>query len=491
MRALVFADRSATALAPLDKQYAVAMLPMAGKELILYRLEELVAAGVLDILFVLSEHADKFELLLGHGERWGARFHFALSRGAEAPSLLWPRIRYAKDEPLLVLRGDLLRSPCVAEFLRDAQGRAGTLIRGEAADPRASLLLLRPGVQAPGPLLDLLHWASPVETAADAVVPLADGDLNLISDLRAYHRANLDIVGKRFRGLSPAGREVALGLIAGRRAMVSPRSLKQGQAYVGDQSRVSPEAELIGDVMIAREVVVDRAATLRDSVVLPHSYVGELVDLNNAIVASDILIRVDTGAVVKISDAFLLGRLSSDGTPREGPRNRDRIAGLLLLLLSLPLWPLAVLAAALAMRGTGAKLSRTEMLIGNRGPSPATTDEADRTFFTWRFNTGIPVLALLPRILSVITGDLRLVGVMPLTPQQSAARTEEWQRVRDRAPVGLIGPTQLTLPADAPLDERLMSDAFYAGQTAAFKDLRYLWQGALAFFSGQAWQRGA
>jgi hypothetical protein len=202
-----------------------------------------------------------------------------------------------------------------------------------------------------------------------------------------------------------------------------------------------------------------------------------------------VLIRVDTGAVLKISDAFLLGRLGGDGGAREGPRNRDRIAGVLLLLMSLPLWPLALLAAALSMPRDGTKLLRAEMLIGNRRSSLPATSESDRAFFTSRFNTRIPVLAMLPRILAVISGDLRLVGVMPLTPRQSESRTEEWQRVRDAAPVGLIGPTQLTLPADAPLDECLMSDAFYAGQSGLFKDLRYLWQGVLAFFSGQAWQR--
>ena len=495
MRAVVFADRSGDALAPLDKHYAIASLPIAGKELILYSLEELIGAGVLDILFVLSDHADKLEELLGRGERWGARFRFVLSRGAEAPSAVWRRIKHT-DEPLLVLRGDVLRSPCVGRFLSDAQGQAGTIVHGRAADPRASLLLLRAGAAAAGSLLDQLAWdggGAGRDDAADAPteaeIPLADGDVNLIDDLPAFHRANLDLVAKRFRGLQPAGREVALGLIAGRHAVVSPRSLKQGQAYVGEQSRVSPEAELIGEVMIARDVVIDRAATIFDSVVLPHSYVGELVEVSNAIIATDVLIRVDTGAVLKISDAFLLGRLGGDGVAREGPRTRDRIVGVLLLLLSLPLWPLALVAAALAMPRHGAKLGHAEMLLGNRRSSLPAASESDRAFFTWRFNTRIPVLAMLPRILAVINGDLRLVGVMPLTPRQSESRTEEWQRVRDGAPVGLIGPTQLTLPADAPLDECLMSDAFYAGQSGLFKDLRYLWQGVRAFFSSQAWQR--
>jgi len=503
MRAVVFADRSAAALAPLDKHYTIASLPMAGKELILYSVEELIGAGVLHILFVLSDHADKLEELLGRGERWGAQFRVVLSRGAEAPSAVWPRIKHA-DEPVLVLRGDVLRSPCIGRFLSDAQGQAGNLIHGCAADPRASLVLLRAGAAEAGPLLDKLAWESgsgesgPLGAsragAADmpkAEIPLADGDLSLIDDLRSFHRANLDLVAKRFRGLQPDGREVALGLVTGRHAVVSPRSLKQGQAYIGEQSRVSPEAELIGEVMIARNVVVDRAATIFDSVVLPHSYVGELVEVGNAIVATDVLIRVDTGAVLKISDAFLLGRLGGDGGAPDGPRNRDRVAGVLLLMLSLPLWPLALFAAALAMPRDGTKLLRAEMLIGNARSSLPALPKSDGAFSTRRFNTRIPVLAMLPRILAVINGDLRLVGVMPLTPQQSESRTEEWQRVRDAAPVGLIGPTQLTLPADATLDECLMSDAFYAGRSGLFKNLRYLWLGVLAFFSRQAWQRVA
>jgi hypothetical protein len=273
--------------------------------------------------------------------------------------------------------------------------------------------------------------------------------------------------------------------------MVSPRSLKQGQAYVGDNSRVSPQAELIGEVMIADNVVVDRAATIYDSVILPHSYVGELVEIGNAIVSMDLLVRVDTGAVLNVSDAFLLGRLSGEQRAPEGPAGLDRAAGVALLLLSLPLWPVALAASALAQPRGGGKLTHTEMLIGNRRREHPTTTASERAFFSRRFNTAIPVLSLLPRILAVVRGDLRLIGVSALTPRESEARTEDWQHVRDTAPVGLIGPTQLTLPPGAPLEERLMSDAFYAGQAQRGGDLRYLWQGLAALFRARTWQRSA
>jgi NDP-sugar pyrophosphorylase family protein len=492
MRALVFLDRPGAALAPLDQQYAPALLPLADKPLVLHRLEEIIGAGVTECIFVLAEHADRLENLLGGGERWGGRFRYALSRGGEAPSQVWPRIKLDGDQPLLALRADLLVGPCIMRFLDHAQGMAGTTVLGAAADPRASLLLLRAGHPGAGPLLELLHWPRPAAAAVEHVVDLGDVAVNPIDSLGEYHRASRDLVAGRLPGLAASGREVALGLTAGRRAAVVARSLKQGQAYVGENSRVSADAELLGEVVIARDVVVDRGATIADSVILPHSYIGELVEVSNAIVAHDVLVRVDTGAVLKVADAFLLGRLGGAAHGPEGPRLLDRGVGVLLLLLSLPLWLLASAAAALEL-ATGSRLLRREMLIGNRlkasHQGEPLVGDAERAFPAWRFATGIPVLATLPRVLALVSGDLRLVGVSPLTPQESKARTEEWQRARDRAPVGLIGPTQLTLPADAPSDERLMSDAFYAGQRSALGDLRWLWVGLLGLFSRRAWQR--
>jgi hypothetical protein len=580
--ALIFADRSAAGLAPLDRRYARPLLPVAGKELILYTVEELIGAGITDCTFVLSQQAGQIERLLGDGQRWGARFRFMLSRGDEAPSALWSRLRVAAQAQWLLLRGDLVRTPVAANFLASAQALAGRCVQGVADDARASLLLLRPGDDTDTdrlrPVLDVLgpqtaaaraigdtaarpplaapaigsaaaparhaSAAAPEPTraprsaeasaAAAAVVAgeagaarsaaaksdaaqaatapgpdpthclaLPHGDLRLLDDLADYHRANLDLVAGRVRGLSPAGRELAVGLIAGRRAQVQPRSLRAGRAYVGDNSRVHASAELRGGVVVARDVIVDRDAILTDSVILPHSYVGERVEVTNAIISGNQLIRVDSGAVLQITDAFLLSEL---GPGRAAARASwsHRIAGVLLLLLSLPLWPLALAAAALGRSAPASapppsadaapdqrrqpRLWRTERLLGNRRRMLASAAAPDASFRCLRFNTSAPVLAQLPRLFAVISGHLRLIGVAPLTPQESSVRTEDWQRVRDQAPVGLLGPTQLLLPADAPLDERLMSDAFYAGQRSTLKDTRWLWVGLLTLFTPRAWR---
>lgn len=104
------------------------------------------------------------------------------------------------------------------------------------------------------------------------------------------------------------------------------------------------------------------------------------------------------------------------------------------------------------------------------------------------WTTPIPLLRHLPRVLAVIRGDLRLVGVSPLTPEEEAGRDEDWQRVRDGAPVGLLGPTQLNLGDAAPLEERLLSDAFYVRDQGPASTLRLLLGAVARVFGRGAWQ---
>lgn len=484
LRALVFADRLGDELQPLTETLSVPLLPVVGKELLIYTIEELVAAGCRELIVVAAAHGDqRGASSLGDGARWGIRIRYVLSVGEEAPSAVRARLNLSDGDSLLVLRGDLLRSPAVRAFLDWADNTPGDFCVCSPGDRRGSLILIPRGCGDEAALLDILDWRRPAPLPDINRCALADFCCEPMDDLVGFHRANLDLLGGRIPGLAASGRTVALGLIADRRAQVSPRSLKQGQAYVGADTRVHAEAEFLGEVVVGANVIVDRGATVRDSVILPATYVGELLDIGNAIVAGNRLLRVDTGAHLMLSEAFLLGDLGTQGE-RARRSYWDRIAGLLLLLLSLPLWPLAIAAAALSGRRP---LLARRVLIGNRAQAPTSSLPAGG-FVDRVWATRIPVLRHLPRLLAVIRGDLRLVGVSPLTSQEFAGRDEDWQRVRDRAPVGLVGPTQLQLGDHAPLEERLMSDAFYTRDQGLASSLRLLLGAAAMIFTGEAWR---
>jgi NDP-sugar pyrophosphorylase family protein len=497
MRALVFADRQGTALAPLTDQVPLALLPVAGKEVLVHCIEDLVGAGVRELVVVVSALADQIEATIGDGRRWGVLIRYVLSRGEEDPAAVWRRLSLSEDLPLLALRGDVLRTPAVAGFFDQAQGCPGTILAAIPDDPRGGLVLLRTPTDTLmgnghglSRALRLLNWSAPGsgEALSEPIqaLPMHAVTFNLLSDIPAYHRANRDVVAGRFPGIALPGRLVALGLTLGPRARVVPKSLKQGVAFVGANSKVHPEAELLGEVVIGDEVVVDRRATIRDSVILSRTYVGELVEVANAVVASNLLIRVDTGAVLHISDTLLLADLAKGGIGGVVARSLDRFLGLLLLALSLPLWPLA---AAMAYREIGARpLLGSRDYLGNLAASPSAEGGGLVPVELRHWRTSVPVLRSLPWLIAVVRGNLRLVGVSPLTPDESAARSEDWQFVRDGAPVGLFGPTQFNLPANAPIEERLLSDAFYARQRGWLSDLGFLWQGLKRLFSAEAWR---
>ena len=511
MRALVFADRQGAELAPLTENLPLALLPLGGKEVLVHCVEDLIQAGIREVVIVVSAHADQIEAALGDGRRWGGRFRYVLSRGEEDPLAIWRRLNLGEDQPLLALRGDVLRTPVVAAFLELVQGAARLTLSAAWGDPRGGLVWLGPSlgltvnpvqggssdgaepVAAPE-LLSKLHWAASAASAPDhalspltGVIHLEGTRVNLLASIVDYHRANRDLVAGRLPGVTLPGRMSALGLTLGPRARVSPKSLKQGVAFVGANSRIHPEAELLGEVVIGEEVVVDRGATIRDSVILSQTYVGEWLEVTNAVVAPNLLVRVDTGAVLRISDAFLLGNLAEGGGDGALARGFDRFLGLWLLALSLPLWPLAALMAALEARA-GPLMAAGEYW-GHRRPHLSVSGDAARPLTLRHWQTAIPVLRKLPWLLAVVRGDLRLVGVSPLTPAESGARSEDWQFVRDGAPVGLFGPTQFSLPDHAPIEERLLSDAFYARQRTWLRDKAFLWQGLKLLFSAEAWQR--
>ncbi|MFO1424548.1 MAG: NDP-sugar synthase [Candidatus Competibacteraceae bacterium] len=483
MQALIFADRLGRELEPLTERTCVALLPVVGKRVLEHTLEALVAAGVREAVVAISPFADQVRAVIGDGSRWGMRLDYVLTQGEEDPDAMVERYQNRIQAEVLVLRGDVLRGAALGEFLRRAGEIGGPIVLGRAVDAPISLCLNR---AAGRDGLEPLCWTREPRTPGSAwpVVELPTGALNRLDSLAAYHRANLDAAAGRFPGLIVPGRQVALGLTVGLRSKVSPRSLRQGIAFVGRNCRIEPSAAFHGEVVIANRVIVDRHVILRDSVILSDTYIGELLEVQNAIVWGNHLIRVDTGAVLPVIETFLLADLRQvtlSGTLAE-PLNR--VLGALLLAVSLPLWPLALIAALVS--NTTAPLRETR-LRGNRLEFDEFGARRRRAFVAREWATTIPVLRHLPRLLAVVSGDLRLVGVEPLTPEQVEDRLEEWEQVGDQAPAGLIGPTQLTLPADAPREERLLSDAFYARQRSTGRDLRYLLQGLAALFTRRAW----
>jgi len=482
MRVIILADRLGRELPPLCDSTCPALLPLAGKPVLEHALDLLAAAGLKKAVVVIGPFAEQIRAFLGDGRRWGMAFDYWATRGEEEPAAVLAQLSKAPGDTLF-LRGDMLRTPCLAEFLAQAALREDAAVSARLGGRAGGICLCR----AAAADFAAVHWPAllaGLALAPASVVDFADGKASLLESLAAYHQASLDAAAGRWAGLLIPGRQTALGLTQGRNSQVSPRSLKVGVAFVGAGSRIHASAELRGDVVVCDDVIIDAQARLTDTLVLPHSYVGELVDLRNAIVRGNDLIRVDTGAHLHLADAFLLADLQKISLGQGLAPMLHRVAGLALLLLSLPLWPLAALAA---LRENPSALLRSRRLRGNRIEIGEFGERRRAEFTQWEWATARPLLRGLPRLFAVLNGDLRVVGVEAVSTEQAAQRVEEWERLADQAPAGLLGPTQLRLAADAPEEERLMSDAFYASQCGRQKNCDCLWEALRALFNRSAW----
>lgn len=482
MQVVILADRIGEQFSVLTQRMPLPLFPVVGKPLLVHALESVVSAGLHEVLVVLSGQTETVKESLGEGQRWGLRIHYASSQGAENFSQLAPRLNLDPQQAYLVLRGDVLQSSVLDEFLLASQDQQQSSVCGRVGE-HIAYCLLRPGSELSA--ADCLGQSGKKESDEQAaMIQLENAAYNGISDFVAYHRANIDALNGEIPGLIIPGRETALGLYCGPRAKVSPRSLKQGKAYVGAESRVDAQSEFLNTVVISDHVVTDRHVTLDHCVILPGTYIGEWVEVKNAIVCGNDLIRVDNGAVTHVTDSFLLAELETETLNKSLANLLHRVFGLGLLLLSLPLW----LVAALFTYGRGKKPALQRCTLqGNRLELNEFGMQQRRAFTAWEWNLSTPVLRHLPKLLAVISGDIRLIGVTPLSPEQAANRQEDWEKVRDQAPIGLFGPSQLQLPSNAPLEEKLLSDAFYSKQRSTGKDLSYLWEAGKTLFKRRAW----
>ncbi len=482
MKALLLADRLGTALLPLTNRTAPALLPVLAKPLAIHTIEALVTAGIRDLVVATSPFSEELKRTLGSGERWGVTIEYVLTRGGENPGDVLSRLGGRLLAPFLVLRGDILINPFLGAFLEKAQHVPGDLVTAIAGGAFTGVTLVRKTEVActlPVSPEESATWKAP-KTSLEIEGAAYSGCETLL----AYHQANMDALNGKFEGLIPAGQQVAVGVTLGRRSKFPLRTVRAWPVFAGSRCEVHPEAELAGNVVLSDSVIVDRGATVKNSVVLPNSYVGELVEIENAIVWTNDLIRVDTGAVAKVTDRFLLADLEEAPVGEAFENTFHRLCGFVLLLLSLPVWPVALLLSLFSGRGVFLK----RQILGNRKHRDEMGQLLPKPVWLVEFSTSIPWMRRIPWLFFTVSGDMRLSGVSPMTPEESENRTEEWEMVRDQAYTGLFGPAQLSLPEDAPWEERILADASYA-RTRSFKsDLSWLGRGLLGFFSARAWR---
>lgn len=485
MKAILLADRQGAELLPLTHRTCVALLPIATKPLIEYALEALLATDIREVIIVASAYVEAIKRHLEGGRRWRLKLDYVLSRGQEDPALLFNRLgRYLGDSEYLVIRADMLFSLDIGSFLKRAQTQTHTVF-ATVTGHVAGLCLLRKQANYPyWQAGHTLQWNPTIfKTGQGVGTPIEmAGRIAWLDSLKNFHQTNLAVVAGYFPTLILPGWRPDDNdkLVIGHRALIS----KDKQGFIGAYCRVYDRAQLADDVVLCHEVIVDHDAQLKATVVLPETYIGRAITLHNAIVWGNILIQVDRGVILANNDSFWFTDLKTKSLTALLVAPLNRLLGVVVIFLSFPLWFIA-LGVAL-WQNPPALLKKTE-LCGNLKYHDHKGRLHPKAFTAFEWVITVPVLQHLPKLLAIIQGHIRWVGVSAQSPQQHATRTALWEKVRDESPVGLIGPCQLMSDTTVTAEECLLIEAHYARTRGQFTDFMWLLRGLGTLFTKRAW----
>ncbi len=477
MQALIFADRSGRELHPLDERFCPAMLPLANRPVLEHALLNVVSAGIRKITLVVSSQADRIERHFGKGAMWGVDINYVLTRGEEDPDAVLARIEGRLKAPLLALRGDIFHSFSLPEFIARARTQQGPVVVCHSDGRSVGICLVN---RLPASV-ESLRW--PLAAAREQLVEIP-GQWSELNGLREYHATSMQLLEEARP--DPALRECAddRTLRIGRHAQVDPRNHESGTVLVEEGTLVRKTARLEGPCVIGRHCLIDDQVKIRSSLVLPYTCVGRGLLVENAIVAGDLLIRVDRPSSVRIGDRHVLSPVAQEMSAFLAQLPESLVA-CVLLLLSAPLWPVALAASVLQSPG---KPGQCRLVLSNRPPAFESFGGPGLAR-AWFWASDAPLLRHLPLLWLVIKGDLRLFGTsFEPTSSSGADLFGESQCSTAGATAGLLGPACLYLPAEAPEEEIRLNEIEFVNRRGCLTLCGRLLSATKLLFSGRAWR---
>ena len=455
---IVIADDRGEALLPLTQHTCAALLPVCGKPIIEHVLESIIPLSVGQVTLLVNGFAGKVRQFVGGGERWGVNINYNTTRGNSTIMDIISATHRSESRPCLILDARILRAFNIVDAIERLRSQSNYTSKSLLGDSDAGVYYFDPR-----------NISSNLnEDESLTTVYLTMDYCENVSSLENYHAANLDLARDKPERVITRGAQKHDGIFSGPGCLISASNVEDGELFAGKRCRLESSVICKGTVVLGDNVVVDRNTTIVDSVILDNTFVSEHLYIENAIVWRNTLIRVDKETSITLEDDRLLGGLSHSAFSLKLGGVVGRFMAVVVLVLSLPLWLVALVDAALG--GNDFKLFKRVRYLGNAAHS----NLSHRQMMSVDIQTRFPRLVKLPLLLEIALGNIDWFGVSVVAPDDLIGRTESWQFMRDEYPVGLIGPAQIELDKESSIDEILMADATRPGCSRADLFTRYL-----------------
>lgn len=294
-----FSEQSSP-LEPLWPSTHRALMPLAGKTLLIYLIEQLVDAGIRHVRIAGSIQQYAVRNRLRCGREWGITIRYSDLHGEE---LLAECL--ASETRCLYLLGDHLYD---TDFSRLVEYQDSTEIPADLTDVRgAGLWRVQSGVLTGHSL-----------GAASGTVSYE----NPLSDVLEYHRANLRAVRGFLPRLNVPGAAIHRTATADWQSAIASTASVGTDVFIGKHCRVGALARLDSGCVLSNGVVIDVGTRLQNATVLPNCFVGGGMALRDAVLGPDGILSLD-GEFWPVRNRALIGPTRDNQEERTGVPDRQ------------------------------------------------------------------------------------------------------------------------------------------------------------------------
>lgn len=468
MKAIIFANRHGNEISPLNEYYCPALLPIGDKAVIDYTLEDLFNSDITDITIVVSNQASQIKSHIKNGAKWGLNIDYFLSQSQESTQSILQKLAINMNETLLLIRGDILRSPCIQNFINFSQKVPEAFVQAKMDNKKAGLLLLPAAKYFVGDInWPLLNDNEQIEdniyqSTKTTVTQILHGKCYMLDSFNSIMRANLDIANLQVPNIIPTGRKYVTssqdkkGFYVGTKTNISLIHTQHANGIIGSSTLLDKSIELKNSVVIGTNCLIEPQCQIENSLILPNTYVGKNLKIKDTILCQDLLISPKKNTCIRIQDPVLitLNTIQQQGVKIQ---YSARLFACFLLLMTALLSPLFL---CFFLFSSSKKVIINQPLVDNHG----------HQLQSWRWALKSPLLSRLPQLIYVVTGKLDLFGHSPKSTLKEFQSTP-LQETR----YGLLGPVQLFIDPNAPEEEKSLIENTFENTQGKTKYLSLVW----------------
>lgn len=466
-RVVLFLTQEVAADIPGGETQLACLLPLGTATFLERLMDSCALAGIRQVDLVVSTYPEALRAVLLDGAPWGIalRWHHA-----KEPASPYRVLRGIARDPLhLTVIGhghrwvssrilqEMLKAPAMALEMDAAFGWCGWF-----SAEGASIGAIGPHVDYDGLATTLRRIKEPrCILAGIAECARADSAQSLLQAQRAVLDASQEAA-------VPATWLRAAWGAASPDAVISPRAQVEGPALIGPGCVIEAGAQVGAGVVLARDVYLAAGARVNHSLVLPNTYVGGKISLENSIAQGHSIqsLRWDVRTVLEPSDALM--------APLKDHRihTTSRPAQLLALVAAVATLPLMLVALGVQRLHTGQVLWQNQRVVTGRA---ADTGRLDSTVL--RLPHGPDAVhrcvAGWGALVDIVQGRRHWFGMRPRSEAEWHALGHDWQNLFNGTPIGLLyAPAWQENNQCLNLESYAAADAFMVVQKSTLKRLR-------------------